>query len=187
MEKGFKINDTVNKKSGRPFKNGSHIQTIVGFGINCLDPKKRPCGIFDDGSICNLDMLNHVIMFDIETSNGGYEKGELPFVLGVPFGIGKTTLIEKIQNNELVKFIPIEGESNYSVVIEDICKKLDTISIKQSFDVINKMLDTLKKDSAGKIISSSVTKHEKIGEMVYPVTYHENGMVTVDYPLKFDL
>ena len=25
-------------------------------------------------------------------------------------------------------------------------------------------------------------KYEKIGEIVYPVMYHENGIITVDYP-----
>lgn len=67
MGKNFNIGDTVTKKSDRPFKNGQKTQTIVSFGVNEQDPKQRPCAIFDDGSICNLDMLNRVFTFDIET------------------------------------------------------------------------------------------------------------------------
>lgn len=67
MGKNFNIGDTVTKKSGKPFLNGQKTQTIVSFGVNEKDPKQRPCAIFDDGSICNLEMLNRVFTFDIET------------------------------------------------------------------------------------------------------------------------
>lgn len=32
------------------------------------------------------------------------------------------------------------------------------------------------------IKDASVTKYEKIGDTVYPVTYGPNGIVTIDYP-----
>ena len=67
MKSKFVIGDTVCKKSGKPFKNGSNHQTIVEFGINEQDPNKRLCAIFSDGSVCNLDMLKHICFFDIET------------------------------------------------------------------------------------------------------------------------
>ena len=67
MENKFNIGDTVVKKSERPFKNGEKKQVITGFGVNEIDPKQRPCAVFSDGSVCNLDMLNKLIVFDIET------------------------------------------------------------------------------------------------------------------------
>lgn len=67
--------DTVCKKSGKPFKNGSNHQTIVEFGVNEQDPNKRPCAIFSDGSVCNLDMLNHICFIDIKTSALGFPTG----------------------------------------------------------------------------------------------------------------
>lgn len=183
MENEFKINDIVNKKSGRPFKNGSNTQKIVGFGINEQDPKKRPCAIFDDGSNCNLHMLSEVIfnktssLFLNNVMSGEHPRSELSIILG------KTE-----PSTEVIRFEPVDNEEgDYKVIIEDVGKKLDSISVKQSFDVINKMLDLLKKDSNGKIKFNTVTKYEKMGDLIYPVTYHENGMVTVDYPLKFEL
>ena len=31
---------------------------------------------------------------------------------------------------------------------------------------------------------SSITKHEKLGDVIFPVTYFDNGLVIVDYPDK---
>ncbi len=56
----IKINDKVIKKSKKPFKSGNQIETVVTFGINETDPKKRECVVFADGSICNLDMIEIV-------------------------------------------------------------------------------------------------------------------------------
>jgi hypothetical protein len=183
MESKFKINDIVNKKSGKPFKNGSNTQRIVGFGINEQDPKKRPCAMFDDGSNCNLDMLSEVIYTEISSSflnrvmSGEHDRGELSMILG-----------QCKPSTELMRFKPVDNkQGEYEVIIEDVGKKFDNISVKQSFDIIKSMVDLLKKDSTGKIIPSIVTKYEKIGDSVYPVNYHENGMVTLDYPLKFEL
>lgn len=56
----IKINDIVIKKSKKPFKSGNKVETVVSFGINETDPKKRECVIFADGSICNKDLLEIV-------------------------------------------------------------------------------------------------------------------------------
>ena len=45
----------VIKKSFKPFKNGSKVQTILDFSINPNKPE--PCAVFDDESICNLTNL----------------------------------------------------------------------------------------------------------------------------------
>jgi hypothetical protein len=58
METNFVIGDRVSKKSGKPFLNGEKLEIITGFGINEQDPKKRPCVIFSNGSVCNIDLLN---------------------------------------------------------------------------------------------------------------------------------
>lgn len=162
MKIKFNINDTVNKKSLKPFKNGSHIQTIVGFGINAQDPKKRPCAIFDDGSICNLDMLNHVIMFDIETSNGGYEKGEL-------FRVLPSSTLPK--TNPLLFFNP------------DVSDQVT----KTGMSAIREMLKIMEESGFNVTKMENRIKYEKMGDVVYPVTYNKNGTVTLDYPIIFKL
>jgi hypothetical protein len=67
--KNFAIGDIVTKKSSRPFKNGDQTQKIVDFCINKMDPKKRIAAIFDDGTICNVDMLNELPKKPFHISN----------------------------------------------------------------------------------------------------------------------
>jgi hypothetical protein len=53
----FEVGMDVQKISGKPFKSGKKVETISSFGINETDPKKRRCAIFQDGSVCNLELL----------------------------------------------------------------------------------------------------------------------------------
>lgn len=53
----FKVGDKVSKKSKNPFKNGELVQVIDKLSVNEVDPKKRECAVFSDGSVCNLKML----------------------------------------------------------------------------------------------------------------------------------
>ena len=53
----FRVGDKVSKKSKKPFKNGESIQFIANFSVNDIDPEKRDCAVFSDGSVCNLEML----------------------------------------------------------------------------------------------------------------------------------
>lgn len=179
--KNFNIGDDVAKKSGKPFKNGSHTQKIVEFGINEQDPNKRPCAIFSDGSVCNLDMLSRMIFIDIETNGFGF---------GRPTGhLSMMSAVSKNRKSELVKFLPIDTKKGeYQVVIEDITN-LDTITLEQGVSVITRMLEVLKEDGFNKEsfdtqFIKSRTVHEKIGDTVFPVTYFDDGMVIVDYPTK---
>jgi hypothetical protein len=183
----FNVGDTVTKKSGKPFKNGSTYQTIVEFGINEQDPNQRPCAIFSDGSVCNLDMLNRMVFFDIETSGFGIPTGHLSMISGV----------SKVGKSELVKFLFDREKSEYTVVMEDI-GNMDTITLEQAGNVITRMLEVLKDngvdtdelhqntDSVGFDMQflKSRTVEEKIGNTVFPVTYFNDGMVIVDYPIK---
>lgn len=185
MRNNFAIGNTVCKKSGKPFKNGSNHQTIVEFGINEQDPKKRPCAIFSDGSICNLGMLNHICFIDIETSALGFPRGNLSMICGT----------SKVGKTNLVKFLPIaDKQGEYTVLIEDL-GKFDTLSIKQSVDIITRMIDILKKGGLEiprhnvdafnmEFIKKTYTKTELIGDTAFPVNYHSDGMITVDYPNK---
>jgi hypothetical protein len=54
------VGDKVIKKSKKPFKSGLQIETIKSFSINQTDPKKRECVVFEDGSVCNKELLNKV-------------------------------------------------------------------------------------------------------------------------------
>jgi len=54
------VGDKVIKKSKKPFKSGLQIETVKGFSINQTDPKKRECVVFEDGSVCNKELLNKV-------------------------------------------------------------------------------------------------------------------------------
>lgn len=53
----MQIGDKVIKISKKPFKSGKQVETIVGFGTNPVDPKNRTCAVFEDGSVCNLEMI----------------------------------------------------------------------------------------------------------------------------------
>jgi hypothetical protein len=53
----MKIGDKVIKISKKPFKSGKQIETIVSFGTNPTDPKNRPCAFFEDGSVCNIEIM----------------------------------------------------------------------------------------------------------------------------------
>jgi hypothetical protein len=47
----------VSKLSGKPFKSGTNVETVVSLSVNDTDPRKRPCAVFADGSVCNTEML----------------------------------------------------------------------------------------------------------------------------------
>lgn len=185
MGNNFAIGNTICKKSGKPFKNGSNYQTIVEFGINEQDPNQRPCAIFSDGSVCNLDMLKHICFIDIETSALGFPRGNLSMISGTSKG-GKS---------ELVKFLPIaDKQGEYTVVIEDL-GNLDSLSIEQGADIIIRMIDILKKEGFEtprhkvdafdmEFIKKTYTREEVIGDTVFPVNYHSDGIITIDYPNK---
>jgi hypothetical protein len=70
----MKTGDFVSKLSGKPFKNGEKVQRIVNFGTNEQDPKERECAIFEDNSICNLNLLKKKV--ECPTC---YGKGEATF------------------------------------------------------------------------------------------------------------
>lgn len=49
----------VKKKSGKPFKSGLKVNTVVNTIVNKKDPKRRVAYIFkEDNSIVNCDLCN---------------------------------------------------------------------------------------------------------------------------------
>ena len=51
----MKVLGKVKKKSGKPFKSGRLINSVVGLCINELDPKKRMAYVFlEDDSCVNI-------------------------------------------------------------------------------------------------------------------------------------
>lgn len=56
----MKIGDKVIKNSKKPFKSGKQVEVVVDLGVNPIDPKNRPCVIFEDVSVCNIEMLTKV-------------------------------------------------------------------------------------------------------------------------------
>ena len=49
----------VKKKSGKPFKSGLKVNTVVSTIVNKKDPKRRVAYIFkEDNSIVNCDLCN---------------------------------------------------------------------------------------------------------------------------------
>jgi hypothetical protein len=171
----FLVGDTVVKKSKRPFKNGEKKQTITGFGINEKDPKLRPCAIFSDGSTCNLEILNKIFFVDIET----YGFGGIGKSFGMPTGFINS--FSGTRKSNLVKFLPLENKSKGShlVVIDDI-ENIDKLKLIDSMNLINFMKDNLNNEPP-KCVK---TEYEKIGEVTFPVTYFEDGVIIVDYPNK---
>lgn len=48
LQSGFNIGDVVKKKSNKPFKNGEHTDTIIGFTSNSNHPNNKIAAILKD-------------------------------------------------------------------------------------------------------------------------------------------
>jgi hypothetical protein len=114
----------------------------------------------------NIPMLD-------EIAKGGLKKGELSIITG-HVGPPKT---------DLVRFLPIKNEKgNYMVTMS---LEMGDELTKKGVCVIQAMLDKMKKegfDVSGFESRKTVTKLERFGDTVYPVNYHSNGVISVDYP-----
>lgn len=60
LKSGFNIGDVVQKKSGKPFKCGDKIASIIGFTINKFHPAKTLGAILSDQSVVSLSTLKIV-------------------------------------------------------------------------------------------------------------------------------
>lgn len=115
--------------------------------------------------------------FFVDLETGGFQKGEYNIIMG-SCNPPKTNLLS---------FLPMKDSKDYMVMMPLENDK----QIEQGSCILNRMLDILEKDGfdVSELKSNtdfnprtSVTKYEKLGDTIYPVTYHNDGMVTVDYP-----
>lgn len=166
--KALKIGDTVKKKSGKPFKNGSMLQIITALGINEQDPNKRPCAIFSDGSVCNIDMLEESFVKLSQTS------GFLNVVKskGSKFNFcSDVTLIEK---KGLVYFLP--EDNSYRVIINDL-SNLSYGDLSDSVCIIKEFLKRIAdKNIPGIEVKETIS--EVIDNKEFTVRY-DNGVIII--------
>jgi len=100
----------------------------------------------------------------------GIPKGKLNMIMSSP-KLGKSDAI--------VTFAPTEEPNQYLIKmpISDVPNEI----IESGCSFIIETLDWLKENNF-KVPKPPLVKYEKFGDTVFPVTYHENGMITLDYP-----
>lgn len=83
--------------------------------------------------------------------------------------MSKNNFIDKIVLNSV-----LNTPSNSSLILynSEVQDKITKEGMERIRNMINKMDDPL------------LTRHEKIGDTVFPVTYSSSGLVFVDYPIK---
>ena len=102
---------------------------------------------------------------------GGIPAGKISFLMGET--VPKTPFFFKAWppvNEQRMIFFNLEDSEAITkhgmCVIDDMLKKMR----ENGIDVSN--------------IPKNITRMEDIGGTMFPVTYHENGMITVDYPSR---
>lgn len=101
-----------------------------------------------------------------ECLKGGLKKGELCIIPS-----GNTSY-----KSNFIRFLPIEKEKQYFIQLE--MNQSDDIT-KKGMELIREMMGNL---SIKEMENHTVTKYEKIGDTIFPVNYHSDGIITVDYP-----
>lgn len=96
----------------------------------------------------------------------------------------KTSIIPTTNSGKtMISFSPIKNNDG-KYMIEMSLEQSEKVT-KSGIDCIFKILEKLKESGVDINNPSILTNYEKIGETVFPVNYHKNGMITVDYPDKF--
>ena len=99
---------------------------------------------------------------------------------GIP--MGHTTVFMGKTNNYFARFIPVALEQGYHVMFN--LEQAEAIT-KHGQCIMDKMLKKMREEGFDTSkIKPTITTNEKIGDTWFPVTYHEDGMVTVDYPTR---
>jgi hypothetical protein len=100
-----------------------------------------------------------------ECLKGGIKKGDLGIFHGKP-----------AYKSNLIKLSPTEKDKEYRI----------DFSLNQSDEVTKKGMELLRELMNNLFIKEmenhTVTKYEKIGDTIFPVNYHSDGIITVDYP-----
>ncbi len=103
---------------------------------------------------------------------------------GIPTG-NLTGLIGKNKTgNYFARFIPETNEGEKGIRIMFNLEQSEAIT-KYGQCIMDKMLKKMREEGldTSKIQQTKIIT-EKIGNAWFPVTYHEDGMVTVDYPTR---
>jgi hypothetical protein len=101
-----------------------------------------------------------------ECLKGGLKKGETYIMAsGIPS-----------YKSNFIRFLPTANPLEYQLEMgldqsEEITKK--------GIELIREMMGKL---SIKEMENHTVTKYEKIGDTIFPVNYHSDGIITVDYP-----
>jgi hypothetical protein len=84
----------------------------------------------------------------------------------------------------LARFIPETNETEKGVCFIFNFEQSETIT-KHAQCIIDEMSKKMREEGFNTSkIQRTITTNEKIGNTWFPVTYHEDGMVTVDYPKR---
>ena len=101
---------------------------------------------------------------------------------GIPIGNTTVFMGKSKPNNFLARFIPVALEQGYRVMFN--LEQGEAIT-KHGQCIIDEMLKKMREEGFDTSkIKPTITTNEKIGDTWFPVTYHEDGMVTVDYPTR---
>jgi hypothetical protein len=101
---------------------------------------------------------------------------------GIPTGNLTVLTGESKTGNYLARFIPVALEKGYRVMFN--LEQSEAIT-KHGQCIMDKMLKKMQEEGFDTSkIQRTKTISEKIGDTWFPVTYHEDGMVTVDYPTR---
>ena len=78
--------------------------------------------------------------------------------------------------SNFIRLLPTENDKEYQLEV-----KLDQSEeiTKKGMELIREMMGNL---SIKEMENHTVTKYEKIGDTIFPVNYHSDGIITVDYP-----
>lgn len=95
----------------------------------------------------------------------GIKKGDLGVFFGKP-----------AYKSNLIKLSPTDKDKEYR--IEFSLNQSEEIT-KKGMELIREMMGNL---SIKEMENHTVTKYEKIGDTIFPVNYHSDGIITVDYP-----
>ena len=100
-----------------------------------------------------------------EHFKSGISKDNISLIYGTP-----------AYKSNFIRLLPTENDKEYQLEV-----KLDQSEeiTKKGMELIREMMGNL---SIKEMENHTVTKYEKIGDTIFPVNYHSDGMITVDYP-----
>lgn len=101
---------------------------------------------------------------------------------GIPVGNSTVFMGKGKPMNFLARIIPVALEKGFHISFN--LEKGEAIT-KLGQCIIDEMLKKMQEEGFDTSkIQGTKTINEKIGDTWFPVNYHENGMVTIDYPTR---